>query len=93
MNHLFQLNDSVVDLSQIKAIHLSINYANETEKKLMLIQLRDRIIFRNGRNSEEGIERIPESLEFLYKSESEARRALSELQEAWNRYIDSKPNG
>ena len=84
LNFVYQIKDNFIDLSQIKTFRL-IKYSNETENRILEIQLKDRIHFFN--NDRDDYQLIPEEIQIIFPDSKIASSECYELSKAWEEFI------
>ena len=87
LNFVYQIRENFIDLSQIKTFKL-IRYSNETENRILEIQLKDRIHFFN--NDRDDYQLIPEEIQIIFPDSKTASNECYELSKAWEEFIGKR---
>ncbi len=83
--NVYRIEDTYIDLSQIKSFRLTKIDASKKDNRLMEIFLKDRMYFVNGNRND--IEFIHDVIELVFESQAAAEEAAEELGAAWDNFI------
>lgn len=81
---VYKVKDNFIDLSQIKTFRLT-KYANESENRILEIQLKDRLHFFN--NDRDNYQLIPEEIQIVFPDGKSANEECNELRQAWESFL------